>query len=54
MGSKKKGRGVIKMDNPNSNHRYYTSKNKKNCVEKLSILKYAPDLRQHVLFTEMK
>lgn len=33
---------------------YYTSKNTMNTSEKLSLKKYSPKLRKHVVFTETK
>jgi large subunit ribosomal protein L33 len=33
---------------------YYTKKNKQNTPEKLSLRKYSPKLRRHVLFVETK
>jgi large subunit ribosomal protein L33 len=33
---------------------YYTSKNTMNTPEKLSLRKYSPRLRKHVLFVETK
>jgi large subunit ribosomal protein L33 len=33
---------------------YYTKKNKQNTPEKLSLRKYSPKLRRHVLFIETK
>ena len=33
---------------------YYTSKNSMNTAEKLSLKKYSPKLRKHVLFVETK
>lgn len=33
---------------------YYTSKNKMNTPDKLSLRKYSPKLRKHVTFTETK
>ncbi|MBX6334473.1 50S ribosomal protein L33, partial [Candidatus Saccharibacteria bacterium] len=33
---------------------YYTTKNTMNTPEKLSLRKYSPKLRKHVIFTETK
>jgi large subunit ribosomal protein L33 len=33
---------------------YYTSKNTMNTPDKLSLRKYSPKLRKHVIFTETK
>jgi large subunit ribosomal protein L33 len=33
---------------------YYTTKNMQNTPEKLSLRKYSPKLRKHVIFTETK
>ena len=33
---------------------YLTSKNKRNNPERLELKKYSPNLRKHVIFTEVK
>lgn len=53
----KKGgkRKVLGMVSEESGHRvYYTRKNTMNTPDKLSLRKYDPALRKHVLFVETK
>jgi large subunit ribosomal protein L33 len=53
----KKGdkRKIIGLVSEESGERiYYTSKNMQNTTEKLSLKKYSPKLRKHVVFTETK
>ncbi len=53
----KKGgkRKVIGMVSEESGQRtYYTRKNTQNTTDKLSLRKYDPTLRKHVIFTETK
>lgn len=53
----KKGgkRKVIGMVSEESGHRtYYTRKNTMNTPDKISLRKYDPKLRKHVIFTETK
>ncbi|HUD06863.1 MAG TPA: 50S ribosomal protein L33 [Candidatus Saccharimonadales bacterium] len=53
----KKGdkRKLVGLVSEATGHRvYYTSKNQMNTPDKLSIKKYDPVLRKHVLFTETK
>jgi large subunit ribosomal protein L33 len=52
--AKKAAREVIKMKSSESNHCYWTFKNKKNTVDKLEIKKYDPNLRKHVAYKEAK
>ena len=37
-----------------STYRFQTSRNKVNLKEKLEIVRYAPDVKKHVLFKEIK
>jgi large subunit ribosomal protein L33 len=53
----KKGdkRKIIGLLSEESGERiYYTTKNTQNTTEKLSLRKYSPKLRKHVVFTETK
>lgn len=52
MAKSKAGRILVKLKNKESNFTYHTHKNKKNTKERISMNKYAPDLRKRVLFTE--
>lgn len=55
MAKKTSKRKVIGMVSEESGHRvYYTRKNTMNTPEKLSLRKYDPALRKHVIFTETK
>lgn len=51
-GDKRKTVGLVSEE---SGHRhYYTMKNTQNTTEKLSLRKYDPVLRKHVLYVETK
>lgn len=53
----KKGgkRKIVGLVSEESGHRhYYTPKNTQNTPDKLSLKKYDPVLRKHVLYTETK
>lgn len=51
-GDKRKTVGLVSEE---SGHRhYYTRKNTQNTTEKLSLRKYDPVLRKHVLYVETK
>jgi large subunit ribosomal protein L33 len=55
MAKKGEKRKLIGMVSEESGERiYYTSKNTMNTPEKLSLKKYSPKLRKHVIFTETK
>jgi large subunit ribosomal protein L33 len=55
MAKKGEKRKIIGMLSEESGERlYYTSKNTQNTTEKLSLKKYSPKLRKHVVFTETK
>jgi len=48
-------RKIVGLVSEESGHRiYYTAKNSMNTPDKLSLKKYDPVLRKHVLFTETK
>jgi large subunit ribosomal protein L33 len=52
--AKKAAREVIKLKSQESKHCYWTTKNKKNTVDKLERKKFDPTLRKHVLYKEAK
>ncbi|MEJ0072943.1 MAG: 50S ribosomal protein L33 [Candidatus Saccharibacteria bacterium] len=55
MAKKSDKRKLIGLVSEESGERiYYTSKNSMNTTEKLSLKKYSPKLRKHVVFTETK
>ncbi len=55
MAKKGDKRKILGMVSEDSGHRlYYTVKNTQNTPEKLSLKKYDPVLRKHVIFTETK
>lgn len=48
-------RNNIMLEHKESGERIYlTSKNKRNTPDRLSLRKYSPKLRKHVIFTETK
>ena len=48
-------RKIIGLVSEASGHRsYYTTKNPQNVAEKISLRKYDPVVRKHVLYTETK
>jgi large subunit ribosomal protein L33 len=55
MAKKGDKRKLIGLVSEESGERiYYTSKNSMNTPDKLSLKKYSPKLRKHVVFTETK
>jgi large subunit ribosomal protein L33 len=55
MAKKGDKRKLIGLVSEESGERiYYTSKNSMNTPEKLTLKKYSPKLRKHVIFTETK
>ena len=55
MAKKGDKRKIIGMVSEESGERiYYTTKNSQNTPDKLTLKKYSPRLRKHVLFTETK
>ena len=55
MAKKGDKRKIVGMVSEVSGHRiYYTAKNSMNTPDKLSLKKYDPTIRKHVLFTETK
>ena len=54
MAKDKNVRGIIKLQSSESNHCYYTEKNRRNVTEKLEVRKYDPTHRKHVMYKEGK
>ncbi len=55
MAKKSDKRKIIGLVSEESGERiYYTTKNNMNTPDKLSLRKYSPRLRKHVVFTETK
>ena len=55
MAKKSDKRKIIGLVSEESGERiYYTSKNSMNSPDKLSLKKYSPKLRKHVIFVETK
>ena len=55
MATSKGGREKIKLESTaGTGHFYTTSKNKKTTPEKLSIMKFDPKARKHVMYKETK
>ena len=55
MAKKGEKRKIVGLVSEESGERiYYTTKNTQNTPEKLSLKKYSPKLRKHVLFVETK
>jgi large subunit ribosomal protein L33 len=55
MAKKSDKRRLVGLVSEESGERiYYTSKNTMNTPEKLTLRKYSPRLRRHVVFTETK
>lgn len=55
MAKKTDKRKIVGLVSEESGERiYYTKKNTQNTPDKLSLRKYSPKLRKHVVFTETK
>ena len=52
--AKKKAQETVKLKSSESKHCYWTTKNKKNTIEKLERKKYDPTLQKHVVYKEGK
>ncbi len=53
--AKKKGvRYLIKLRSTESSYVYITEKNRRNTAERLSLRKYDPFVRRHVIFKEAR
>ncbi|CDZ81469.1 50S ribosomal protein L33 [Candidatus Rubidus massiliensis] len=49
-----KKRENIKMKSSESDHHYYTKKNKTNTRERIELNKFDPTVRKHVVYKETK
>lgn len=52
MAKAKEARSTIKLQSTESKHCYYTEKNRNNTKERISIRKYDPFVRRHVIYKE--
>lgn len=52
--AKKAAREAVRLKSSESNHSYWTVKNKKNTTDKLEQKKYDPTLQKHVMYKEVK
>ena len=52
MAKGKEARSTIKLVSSESNHCYFTEKNRNNTKERISLKKYDPTLRKHVMYKE--
>jgi large subunit ribosomal protein L33 len=52
MAKGKEARSIIKMQSSESSHCYFTEKNRNNTKERISLRKYDPVLRKHVVYKE--
>jgi large subunit ribosomal protein L33 len=52
MAKGKEARAIIKLVSSESSHCYFTEKNKNNSKERISLRKYDPTLRKHVMYKE--
>ena len=43
---------IVKLRSTESEHRYYTTKNRANIKERLRLKKYDPTLRRHAIYQE--
>jgi large subunit ribosomal protein L33 len=50
----KEARSWIKLQSTESDHCYYTEKNRRNTTKRLELRKYDPTLRKHVVYREAK
>ena len=50
--AKQGNRVQVKLKSTESHHHYYTMKNKRNNPDRISLRKYDPVLRKHVIFKE--
>jgi large subunit ribosomal protein L33 len=54
MAKKKDIRSLVRMKSTESDHIYYTEKNRRNDAGRMELRKYDPILRRHVLYKESK
>jgi large subunit ribosomal protein L33 len=52
MAKGKEARGIIKLVSSESDHCYFTEKNRNNTKERISLKKYDPKLRKVVVYKE--
>jgi large subunit ribosomal protein L33 len=52
MAKSKEARGVIKLQSTESDHCYFTEKNRNNSKERIQLKKYDPTLRKRVMYKE--
>ncbi|MCS6864363.1 MAG: 50S ribosomal protein L33 [Gemmataceae bacterium] len=52
MAKAKEARLIIKLKSEASDHCYFTEKNKNNTKERITLRKYDPIVRKHVLYKE--
>jgi large subunit ribosomal protein L33 len=50
----KDARSVVKLKSTESDHCYYTERNRRNMQGRLELRKYDPTIRKHVLYKEAK
>lgn len=54
MAKKKDIRTVLRLKSTQSDHVYYTEKNRRNTLSRLELRKFDPVVRRHVLYRESK
>jgi large subunit ribosomal protein L33 len=54
MAKKKDVRGLIKLRSTESDHVYYSMKNRRNTPARLELRKFDPTLRRHVVYRETR
>ncbi|CAN5163727.1 50S ribosomal protein L33 [soil metagenome] len=52
MAKGKEARGIIKLVSSESDHCYFTQKNRNNTKDRVSLMKYDPKLRKRVMYKE--
>jgi len=52
MAKSKEARSTIKLKSEASDHCYFTQKNRNNSKERISLRKYDPIVRRHVMYKE--
>jgi large subunit ribosomal protein L33 len=52
MAKGKEARGIIKLKSEASDHCYFTQKNRNNTKERISLRKFDPIVRKHVMYKE--
>ena len=52
MAKGKEARGIIKLQSSESSHTYFTQKNRNNTKERISLRKFDPVVRKHVMYKE--